>query len=90
METAYGLTRPTFDDARDAVHRVHGPDGPDVWRELAKSAGLTGTEPDAVDRLLPLMTAADPTTRLCAVALQIRITSYDCLAAAHLEIRSQT
>ncbi|HWS33064.1 MAG TPA: hypothetical protein VN408_10010 [Actinoplanes sp.] len=78
----YGLTRPTVDDARDTVHRVHGADGAQIWQQLAKSAG------GSLDDLLTVMEAADPTTRLCAVALRIRMTSYDCLAAAHLELRS--
>ncbi|MDR6324565.1 hypothetical protein [Actinoplanes couchii] len=71
------------------MYRVHQSDAPRLWAELIRAAGLTGQEPDALDRLLPVMTAADPTTRLCAVALQIRVTSYDCLAAALLELRSQ-
>lgn len=79
----YGLTRPTLDDARDTVHRVHGADGAQVWRELTRTAA------GSLDELLPVMEAADPTTRLCAVALRIRMTSYDCLAAAHTELRSQ-
>lgn len=90
MSTPYGLARPTFDDAREAVHRVHGHDGPHVWQTLTKAAGITGQEPDALDRLLALMASADQTTRLCATAIQIRITSYDCLAVAHTELRSPT
>ncbi|WP_430790131.1 hypothetical protein [Actinoplanes sp. G11-F43] len=88
MDAPYGLTRPTFDDAREAVHRVHGDDGPRIWQHLVKAAGLSGHEPDAVDRLLSLMETADPTTRLCATALRIRVTSYDCLAVAHHDLRS--
>lgn len=87
-EAPYGLTLPTMDDARDAVHRVHGPDGPRIWSQLLQAAGLTGREPDALDRMLRLMAAADPTTRLCATALQIRISSYGHLAAAHSTLRS--
>lgn len=87
-EPPYGLVRPTLDDARDAVHRVHGPDGPQIWQHLTRAAGVTGRESDAFERVLALMTTADPTTRLCATALQIRISSHDLLAAAHSNLRS--
>ncbi|GAA4967040.1 hypothetical protein GCM10025331_69690 [Actinoplanes utahensis] len=89
-EAPYGLTSPTMDDARDAVHRVHGPDGPRVWSHLLQAAGLTGQEPDAFERMLRLMASADPTTRLCATALQIRASSYGHLAAAHSSLRSHS
>ncbi|MEU4557913.1 hypothetical protein AB0F72_05970 [Actinoplanes sp. NPDC023936] len=80
----YGLSRPTVEDARAAVLRVHGGDGPRVWDELVRTAGSDLT----LDRLLPVMTVADPTTRLCALALQIRLTSHTHLAAAHTTVRS--
>lgn len=86
----YGLARPTLDDARAAVHRVHGPDGPQVWSRLLHAAGMSGAEPDALERLLPLMASADPVTRLCATALRIRSVSHDSLAVAHANLRSQT
>jgi hypothetical protein len=89
-EAPYGLARPTLDDARTAVHRVHGADGPQVWQRLLHAAGMDGTEPGALDRLLPLMASADPVTRLCATALRIRSVSHEHLSAAHTNLRSLT
>ncbi|BBH68152.1 hypothetical protein ACTI_48370 [Actinoplanes sp. OR16] len=80
----YGLARPTVDDIRAAVHRVHAGDGPRVWDQLVRTAGPDVT----VERLLPAMQAADPTTRLCALALQIRVTAHTQLAAAFSTVRS--
>jgi hypothetical protein len=81
----YGLTRPTIDDAHAAVLRVHGPDGPRVWQQLLDTAGLHGQETgeESFTRLTAVMAAAGPTTRLCALALNIRATSYLHLSAAH-------
>lgn len=79
----YGLRPPTTADARDAVHRVHGADAPRVWAAMLSTAGVTGAEPTAFERVLAVMEGADPVTRLCAQALRIRLTSYSCLAAAH-------
>ncbi|GIE36023.1 hypothetical protein Ait01nite_090680 [Actinoplanes italicus] len=81
-ETPYGLARPTMDDARAAIHRVHAGDGPQVWSRLLKATGLTGDEGDGLERMLAAMHDADPTSRLCALALRIRITSHTQLAAA--------
>lgn len=80
----YGLACPTADDARTSVLRVHGASGPRVWDQLVQQAGSS----TALEKLLPVMAAADPTTRLCALALQIRMTSYTHLAAAHTTVRS--
>jgi hypothetical protein len=81
----YGLNRPTLVDAHDAVRRVHGDDGPRVWQQLIDAAGLSGQETDepSFTRLTATMAAADPTTRLCGLALNIRAASYLHLAAAH-------
>ncbi|MEU8239949.1 hypothetical protein AB0C07_17020 [Actinoplanes missouriensis] len=80
----YGLSRPTVEDARAAVLRVHGGDGPRVWDQLVRTAGSDLT----LERLLPVMAGADPITRLCGLALQIRVTSHTQLAAAHTTVRS--
>lgn len=87
-DASYGLARPTLDDARTAVHRVHGADGPQVWDRLLQAAGSTGTEPGSLDQILPVMASADPATRLCATALRIRAVSHDHLVAAHSDLRS--
>ncbi|GGN81707.1 hypothetical protein GCM10010112_58420 [Actinoplanes lobatus] len=79
----YGLSRPTLDDARAAVLRVHAGDGARIWNDLLRTAGLTGNEPAGLDRMLAVMHDADPSTRLCAVAVKIRVTAYTQLAAAH-------
>jgi hypothetical protein len=86
----YGLHRPTMDDARETVERVHGGDGPHVWAGLLKTAGLTGRETGSEDfeRLLRAMAAADPISQLCAQALHIRLVSHTQLAAAHKITRS--
>jgi hypothetical protein len=81
-ETPYGLARPTMDDARASISRVHAGDGPQVWKQLLKAAGLTGDETDGLERMLAAMHDADPTSRLCALALRIRITSHTQLTAA--------
>ncbi|WP_433825479.1 hypothetical protein ACQP2E_25600 [Actinoplanes sp. CA-015351] len=80
----YGLARPTVEDARDAVLRVHRWDGPVIWEQLVRAAGSGSS----LDRLLPVMAAADPITRLCALAVQIRLTAYTELAAAQTTVRS--
>ncbi|WP_229072938.1 hypothetical protein [Actinoplanes sp. DH11] len=81
-DAPYGLNRPTADDARAAVLRVHGDNGPQIWEQLVRAAGSD----TSLDRLLPAMAAADPTTRLCALALRIRVTTHTELAAAQLTI----
>jgi hypothetical protein len=81
-QTPYGLERPTMDDARATIHRVHAGDGPQVWSRLLKTAGLTGNEADGLERMIAAMHDADPTSRLCALALRIRITSHTQLTAA--------
>jgi len=80
----YGLRLPTMTDARDGIHRVHGDDGPRVWAELLQKAGAT----EDLDRLLPVMTEADPVTRLCAQALTIRRAAHFHLSAAQDLTRS--
>ncbi|WP_328477206.1 hypothetical protein OHA21_23915 [Actinoplanes sp. NBC_00393] len=80
----YGLARPTVDDARAAVLRVHAGDGPRVWDQLLHAAG---PQP-GIERLLDLMATSDATTRLCALALQIRLNSHTHLTAAHDMTRS--
>ena len=88
--SAYGLLRPTMSDARDAMHRVHGHTGRSSWARLLEASGLTGTETDeaSLTRLLEAMTGLDPTSRLCAHALRIRLTAHTHLAAAHTVTRS--
>jgi hypothetical protein len=87
-ETPYGLTRPTMDDARVAVHRVHAADGPRIWTQLLRTAGLDGaaTSADGLDRLLAVMHDADPVSRLCALALSIRVTSHTQLSLLAKEL----
>ncbi|GAA2875562.1 hypothetical protein Acy02nite_76560 [Actinoplanes cyaneus] len=87
---AYGLSRPTMADARDAMHRVHGHTGRSSWARLLAAAKLTGNETDepSLLRLLETMTNLDPVSRLCAQALRIRLTSHTHLAAAQLATRS--
>jgi hypothetical protein len=87
---AYGLHNPTFADFRDAVHRVHGTDGPVVWSRLLATSGLSAGETDAkvLPRLLAVMAVADPVTQLCAQALRIRQASHTHLSAAHAITRS--
>ncbi|GIE74303.1 hypothetical protein Aph02nite_02530 [Actinoplanes philippinensis] len=77
-ETPYGLPRPTLDDARAAVHRVHAEDGPRVWSHLVRTAGLDGSADtsEGLERMLAAMHDADPISRLCALALRIRVTSH--------------
>jgi hypothetical protein len=87
---AYGLHRPTMADAREAMHRVHGHTGRSAWERLLHSAGLSGTETgdDALRPLLTAMAGLDPVSRLCAQALQIRLSSHTHLSAAHTITRS--
>ncbi|BEL02191.1 hypothetical protein Q0Z83_003820 [Actinoplanes sichuanensis] len=85
-ETPYGLTRPTMDDARAAVHRVHAGDGPRIWADLLRAAGLDGTGDHGLDRLLAVMHQADPVSRLCALALTIRVTSHSQLSLLAKEL----
>ena len=90
---AYGLALPTLDDARTSVVRVHGTAGADVWQDLLRTAGLTGSEQDrgALERLLAAMAAApDQVTSLCARSIRIRLTTYDRLNAAHAIVREKT
>jgi hypothetical protein len=83
-DVPYGLVRPTIEDAREAVHRVHAGDGPQVWDHLVRAAGPGAS----LERLLPAMEAADPVTRLCALALRIRMTAHSELGAAFTLVRS--
>ena len=84
-ESTYGLHRPTMDDAREAMHRVHGPDGPAAWARLLTAAGLSAASETDADliRLLETMAKQDPVSRLCAQALRIRLSSHTYLSAAH-------
>ncbi|AGZ44069.1 hypothetical protein [Actinoplanes friuliensis] len=81
----YGLSRPTMQDAREAMHRVHGPGGPAAWSRLLTSAGIPATNLGDADlpRLLEAMARLDPVSKLCAQALNIRLTSHTHLSAAH-------
>ncbi|WP_250032425.1 hypothetical protein [Paractinoplanes maris] len=84
-DTTYGLHRPTMNDAHEAMHRVHGVDGPAVWAQALTAAGLSATsqKDDDLPRLLEAMTRLDPVSRLCAQALRIRLSSHTHLSAAH-------
>jgi hypothetical protein len=86
----YGLERPVVSDARAAVHRVHGADGPAVWQVVTREAGVAGNEVDveSLERTLRAMTAADPVSRLCAHALRIRLSAHSHLAGVHHLTRS--
>ena len=88
----YGLTRPVMADAEAALRRVHGENGPSVWAQLLRTAGLTGTESGepALQQILEAMSQADPVSHLCAHALRIRLGSHTYLAAAHALTRSPT
>ena len=81
----YGLRRPTMDDARESVHRVHGGDGPRVWSRTLTASGLGGHEndDDSLERLLVALEGADPVSQMCAVALRIRLRSHTFLAVAY-------
>lgn len=81
----YGLSRPSMLDAREAMHRVHGPAGPAAWDRLLTAAGLRAAHQDEADlpRLLEAMARLDPVSKLCAQALTIRLTSHTHLSAAH-------
>ncbi|MFI1996956.1 hypothetical protein [Actinoplanes sp. NPDC020271] len=86
----YGLQRPTVQDARDALHRVHGPGGPAVWAGLLTAAGIKAgdTSDSAVLHIVEAMAQLDPVSRLCAQALRIRLSSHTHLGAAHTLTRS--
>jgi hypothetical protein len=81
----YRMIRPTLPEAHGALHGMYGPHTEDIWRTLLFTAGLRGDEttPAALDRLLAVMTTAEPLIRLCARGLQVRITAYEHLARAH-------
>jgi DNA-binding transcriptional LysR family regulator len=85
-ETPYGLARPTMDDARAAVHRVHAGDGPRVWAGLLRAAGTDGTGEHGLDRLIAAMRQADPVSRLCALALTIRLDAHSQLSLLAKEL----
>ena len=88
--TPYGLRRPTVDDARQAVYRVHRDAGPAVWSGLLAAGRTAGGEDDAdaLTRLIQAMAEADPITRLCGEALRIRLAAHTHLSAAHAITRS--
>jgi hypothetical protein len=81
-ETPYGLHRPTMDDAREAVYRVHGDLGPRMWSRTLTDTGLGGheTDDDSLECVLVALDGADPVSRLCAQALRIRLRSHTYLA----------
>lgn len=81
-ETPYGLRRPTMDDARAAVYRVHGDLGARMWSRALTATELGGheTDDDSLERLLVALDAADPVSRLAAQALRIRLRSHTYLA----------
>ena len=81
-ETPYGLNRPTMDDARATVYRVHGDRGPQMWSRTLTATDLGGheTDDDSLERLLVVLGAADPVSRLAAQALRIRLRSHTYLA----------
>lgn len=81
-ETPYGLRRPTIDDVRAAVFRVHGELGPRMWSRTLTLTELGGheTDDDSLERLLVALDAADPVSRLAAQALRIRLRSHTYLA----------
>ncbi|AEV85115.1 hypothetical protein ACWT_4091 [Actinoplanes sp. SE50] len=87
---SYGLQRPTMADAREAMLRVHGHTGRSTWERLLQAAGMSGEESgdDALHRLLTAMAGLDPVSRLCAQALNIRLSSHTHLSAAHTMTRS--
>ena len=87
---AYGLHRPTMDDAREAMYRVHGHTGRSHWARLLQAANLTGKESDepALLRLIEAMSSLDPVSRMCAQALRIRLATHTHLTAAHTMTRS--
>ena len=87
---AYGLHRPTMADAHEAMLRVHGHTGRSTWERLLQAAGMSGTETGdgALPRLLTAMAGLDPVSRLCAQALNIRLSSHTHLSAAHTMTRS--
>jgi hypothetical protein len=84
-DTPYGLRRPTMGDARESVHRAHGSDGPRVWSRALTASGLGGHEDDddSLERLLDALDGDDAVSRMCAVALRIRLRSHTFLAVAH-------
>jgi hypothetical protein len=86
----YGLHRPSMHDAREAVHRVHGANGPAVWDRLLTKSGLGTHDTDDADllQLLDTMADLDPVSGLCAQALRIRLASHTHLSAAHTLTRS--
>jgi hypothetical protein len=88
-ETPYGLHRPTMEDARAAVHRVHGDGGARTWARTLTGTEIGGheTDDDSLERLLLVLDGADPVSRLCAQALRIRLRSHTYLAE-HVRIGS--
>lgn len=84
-DATYGLQRPTMNDAREALLRVHGIDGPAVWAQLLTAAGLSATsqKEENLPRLLEAMARLDPVSRLCSQAISIRLSSHTHLSAAH-------
>jgi hypothetical protein len=87
---AYGLRRPTMNDADQAMHRVHGHTGRSHWAQLLNVTGLTGNETDepSLLRLIDAMAKLDPVSQMCAQALRIRLATHTHLTAAHTITRS--
>jgi hypothetical protein len=91
MNAAYGLSRPTVDDARTAVHRVFRERGASTWSRVLADARVSpnAADDESFDRLLDAMLAAsDPVLGLCAQSLVIRRESFDRLSAANKIVRS--
>ena len=80
----YHMQRPDLAEAEAAVYRLYGHESAGRWQSLLAAARLTGheTEPDAVERVVEVMLAADPVTALCGRGLAIRIRTYEYLLSA--------
>lgn len=87
----YGLAQPTVAEVLAALERVHPQEAAQVTARLLAAAQLGGgeTDRDSVERLLHVMRQdADRVTALCAVAMNIRLTTYDRLLAANAHLRN--
>lgn len=83
---AYGLHRPDLKQARASVRRVCADRAEQIWAALLQRAGLHGdeTEASAVRRMIEAMAeCGDPLVALCSRALEIRLSSFEHLAATH-------
>lgn len=84
----FGLWRPTMADALVGVHRAHGPSAATVWSDLLAAARLCGHEtgPDALERLIAVMSGFDRLTQLLGRSLRIRLDTYANLVAAQASV----